>query len=80
MLLKPPWPKFIMNLFLSWKRWLPLNITGEFLALLLWALESLDRLSAESQLVEILLSLVEDDVTRYALVSPVGSPVSNRKS
>ena len=65
-----------MILFLSWKRWVPLNITGEFLALLLWAL---DLLSAESQLVENLLSLAEDDVPRYALESPVGSPVRNGK-
>ena len=65
-----------MILFLSWKRWVPLNITGEFLALLLWVLEPL---SAESQLVENWLSLAEDEVTRYALESPVGSPVRNGK-
>ena len=65
-----------MILFLSWKRWVPLNRTGEFLALLLWVL---DLLSAESQLVENLLSLAEDEVTRYALVSPVGSPVRKEK-
>ena len=76
MLLNPPWPKFIMILFLRWKRWVPLNITGEFFALLLWVL---DPLSADSQLVENLPSLAEEGATRNALESPVGSPARNIK-